>query len=108
MSEPNQNDLKLSHTVFIHLLDEAFGSLLIALDECLVMQNEDERFQNLAMQLEGITDQLSAIIDETIDKIPGTLSREEAEERANEFLEQIALMAGMPKEAFIPEPGQLH
>jgi hypothetical protein len=106
--EISENDQKLAHTLFDHLIYEVYNGLLTAYEESSLMKGEDERYAKLFDQLQTILDELDEIINSALDTIPGLPSREESEEIAREALDKLALMNALPKGSLTPEKEKLH
>ena len=103
---PSDADLQLAHTVFVHVVDEAFTSLLIAIEECNLI--DDSRAQDLIAKLRVIAEELMVVSDDIMDTIPGVMSREEAEEIVTEALERAALLKGFRADSLKPDTEVLH
>lgn len=101
--EITENDQRLAHTVYDHLVYEVYGGLLTALEESLSMRSQDERFRALADELQVVMDQLDEIIHSTLDTIPGLPSREESTELARKQFDSLALLEGFPRGSMTPE-----
>lgn len=100
--EPTQLDLKLAHTVGVHMLEEAYLSLIIALEETYLV-SADARFITLREELLHILDLLMKTASKTLDTIPGVLSQEEAEALLDTALQHAALLRGLPADGLRPD-----
>lgn len=97
----SEKDERLAHIVGDHLL-AAYRELLISITEATMVSN-DERFENLLLDLEVIIETLDDTVNNALDTIPGTLSREEADEKSKAYFERQALLDGLPIDAYLPE-----
>lgn len=95
-------DKQLHHTIFEHVVAGAYHQLLVALAEADQFPN-DERFQEFVLRLEPIMDQIMDLSNDIADKIPGLISREEADAAAEEILRRIALLQGLDADTFLEE-----
>lgn len=77
--KPSEADVRLGHTVMQHVLIGGFGSLLIALEEASLFEDDDPRFGELIDAVSVIMDDIDDVVNHFLDTIPGTLTREEAE-----------------------------
>jgi len=102
-SEISENDKRLAHTVYDHLIYEVYSGLLTALEESTAMKSQDERFKKLHDELQLVMDTLDEVIHSALDTIPGLRSREEAEELARKEMDKLALIQGFPIGSMTPE-----
>ena len=103
-----ENDQKLAHTVFDHLIYEAYNGLLTALEESAIMKSEDDRYKKLYLELTGILNELDESINSALDTIPGIPTREEAEVQARKLLDTAGLLKGYPPGSLTSEPEIKH
>lgn len=99
----SDDDLRLMHTLFSHVMEEAFFSLIVAIEEA-EEGKDDPRFVKLQEGLLPIIEQLLALVNVVIDEIPGALSEKEAQELVDEVLTTAALLQGFPADALLPDP----
>lgn len=104
----SENDQKLHHTVFAHLLEGALGELMTAFDESVQVYEEDERYMELFLRLSALMDLLMDLISDMIDALPGMLSKEEAEENVSQLFRSFAVMNGLPANVFLPDDEPVH
>lgn len=97
----NEKDTQLHHTVYQHLLVEAFVGLVTALDEALLLKDADERFGEMAFRLKPLLDQLDALMNDMIDTIPDLPSREEAEKESAEVFKKLAMSQGLSEDTYL-------
>ena len=95
-------DRQFSHIIYEHVLRgwQEFTYAMLE-SELTSEQLEDSRFSDLVVQLANLLDTIEEFAHGQIDLIPGTISREEAEELFNEQVKKLALLDGFPEDTYL-------